>query len=77
MNFDLNEETRAVQEMARRFAEKEVLPRVKEDGFKRDLVSQMGELGLFGSAFPPRYGGTDFGFPAPIRDCARFSISRP
>jgi glutaryl-CoA dehydrogenase (non-decarboxylating) len=73
MNFDLNEETRAVQEMARRFAEKEVLPRVKEDCFKRDLVSQMGELGLFGSAFPPRYGGTDFGFLAHSVVCEEIS----
>jgi glutaryl-CoA dehydrogenase (non-decarboxylating) len=73
MDFELPEEVKAVQEMARRFAEKEVLPRVKEACFKRDLVSQMGELGLFGSAFPIRYGGTDFGFLAHSVVCEEIS----
>ncbi len=64
MDFELSEEVAAMQDMARRFGEKEVLPRTKEDGFKRDLVSRMGELGLFGCAFPPGYGGADSGFLA-------------
>ena len=64
MNFDLTEEIVAMQDMARKFAEREVLPRVKEDAFKRDLVAKMGELGLFCCAFPPRYGGADSGFLA-------------
>ena len=64
MNFDLTQEIVAMQDMARRFAEREVLPRVKEDAFKKDLVAKMGELGLFGCAFPPGYGGADSGFLA-------------
>ena len=64
MNFELNENMVAIQDMARRFAEQEVLPRVKEDAFKKDLVAKMGELGLFGCAFPPGYGGADSGFLA-------------
>jgi len=47
MNFDLTEEIVAMQDMARKFAEREVLPRVREDAFNRDLVAKMGELGLF------------------------------
>lgn len=46
MNFELNEDTRAILETARRFVEQEVTPRLKEEGFKRDLVSRMGELGF-------------------------------
>ena len=73
MDFDLNEETRTILETARRFVEREVAPRTKEDGFKRDLVSRMGELGFFGCAFPPRYGGSDSGFLAHAVVCEEIS----
>jgi len=73
MNFDLTEEIVAMQDMARKFAEREVLPRAKEDAFKRDLVAKMGELGLFGCAFPPRYGGVDAGFLAHSVVCEEIS----
>jgi len=73
MNFDLTEEIVAMQDMARKFAEREILPRAKEDAFKRDLVAKMGELGLFGCAFPPRYGGVDAGFLAHSVVCEEIS----
>jgi glutaryl-CoA dehydrogenase (non-decarboxylating) len=62
MDFDLTKEQQAIQDEARRFSRKEIAPRIKEDEFKRDLVSKMGELGFFGCAFPPKFGGTDLGF---------------
>jgi glutaryl-CoA dehydrogenase (non-decarboxylating) len=64
MDFGLGEEVTAIQNMARKFAQQEILSGPEEDGFKRDLVTKMGELGLFGCAFPPRYGGSDSGFLA-------------
>ncbi|MBW1682882.1 MAG: acyl-CoA dehydrogenase family protein [Deltaproteobacteria bacterium] len=73
MHFDLNEETKVMQDMARRFAEREVLPRIREDGFKRDLVSKMGDLGLFGCAFPPGIGGSGAGFLAHSVVCEEIS----
>ena len=73
MNFDLTEEIAAMQDMARRFAEREVLPRLKEDVFKRDLVEKMGELGFFGCAFPSRYGGIGAGFLAHSVVCEEIS----
>ncbi len=73
MNFDLTEEIVAMQDMARKFAEQDVLPRAKEDAFKRDLVAKMGELGLFGCAFPPRYGGVGAGFLAHSVVCEEIS----
>lgn len=73
MDFELSEEVRGIQDMARRFAEREVIPRLKEEEFKRDLVSEMGELGLFGCAFPPRYGGADSGFLAHSVVCEEIS----
>ncbi len=73
MNFELPEEVKGFQETARRFAEKEILPGGREAGFKRDLVSQMGELGLFGCAFPASYGGSDSGFLAHSVVCEEIS----
>ena len=73
MHFDLNEETVAMQDMARKFGEKEVTPRIEEDEFKRDLVERMGELGLFGCAFPARFGGVASGFLAHSVVCEEIS----
>ena len=73
MDFDLNEEVIAIQDMARKFAQREILSRVNEEGFDRDLVTKMGELGLFGCAFPPRYGGSDSGFLAHSVVCEEIS----
>ena len=73
MDFELSEETIAAQRNARRFADKEVLPRVNQDGFKRDLVMEMGRLGFFGSAFPVHYGGSDLGFLAHSVVCEEIS----
>lgn len=73
MDFDLNEEQRALQETVRRFAEREILPRIKDEGFKRDLVSRMGELGFFGCAFPVGFGGSDLGFLAHAVACEEVS----
>ena len=53
MNFELNEDTKSILETTRRFVKREVLPRIKEEGFKRDTVTKMGEMRLFGCAFPP------------------------
>ena len=73
MNFELNKETQGMLETARRFVEREVRPRTREEGFKRDIVSKMGELGFFGCAFPPRYGGSDSGFLAHSVVCEEIS----
>ena len=66
MDFNLNEELLAIQEAARKFAEKEVAPTVDEDDrehrFRKDLVHKMGELGFFGCIIPEEYGGTNTGF---------------
>jgi len=73
MNFELNEETQSMLDTARRFVKREIQPRAKEEGFKRDMVSKMGELGFFGCAFPPRYGGSDSGFLAHSVVCEEIS----
>jgi glutaryl-CoA dehydrogenase (non-decarboxylating) len=68
MDFKLSEEQQAIKEMARNFAEREIVP--VADGydrnhvFPRDLVKKMGELGFFGTLIPEEYGGTNMGFMA-------------
>ena len=61
MDFELNEEQRMIQEMARNFAEKEVAPLAAEldetHRFPIELAHKMGELGLMGVAVPEEYGG--------------------
>lgn len=68
MDFELNEELKTIQKVARDFAVKEILPTVDEDDkahrFRRDLVKKMGELGFFGCVVPEEYGGNDMGYLA-------------
>lgn len=68
MDFNFSEEIAAVRDVARKFVDKEVRPRVAQDEkthtFQRDLVDQMAELGFFGCPIPEEYGGNDMGFLA-------------
>jgi len=73
MNFDLNEEQAAMEQMARNFAEKEIVPNLKKEEFNRELVEKMGELGLFGCAFPEGMGGSNSGFLAHSIVCEQIS----
>lgn len=61
MNFELTEEQRMIQDMARKFAEREIKPVAAElDRSHRhpeDIVKKMGELGLLGVTIPDEYGG--------------------
>ena len=61
MNFELTEEQRMIQEMARNFAEKEVAPEAARlddtHEFPTELAKKMGELGLMGVAVPEEYDG--------------------
>ncbi len=66
MDFDLTEEQQMVQDMARSFAQKEVLPKAAEldetSRFPEELVEKMGELGLMGMSVPEEYGGAGFDY---------------
>ncbi len=61
MNFDLTDDQKAIQRLARDFAQNEVRPRAEEmdrdEAFPYDLVAQMAELGFMGLPFPEEYGG--------------------
>src|SRR5512143_1894268 len=61
MVFEMTEEQRMIQDTARNFAQKEVLPKAAEldetGRFPDELVRQMAELGFMGVAAPEEYGG--------------------
>lgn len=61
MNFELTEEQRAIREMVRDFAEKEIAPRAAEidasDQFPTDVFAKMSAQGLLGLPYPEEYGG--------------------
>ena len=61
MNFELTEEQRMIQDMSRKFAEKEIKPIAAElDRTHRhpaEICVKMGELGLMGITIPEEYGG--------------------
>ncbi|MGU9979199.1 acyl-CoA dehydrogenase [Phreatobacter sp. HK31-P] len=70
LNLDgmLTEEERMVQETARTYCQEKLLPRVTsaflDERFDREIMSEMGELGLLGSTLPSEYGGADLGYVA-------------
>ncbi|MEQ8714280.1 MAG: acyl-CoA dehydrogenase [Cyclobacteriaceae bacterium] len=61
MNFELTEEQVAVQQAAREFAQKELLPGVierdNEQRFPMEQVKMMGQLGFLGMMVDPKYNG--------------------
>jgi alkylation response protein AidB-like acyl-CoA dehydrogenase len=61
MNFELTEEQRMIQDMARKFAEREIKPVAAEldrtHQHPEEIVRKMGELGLLGVTIPEEYGG--------------------
>jgi glutaryl-CoA dehydrogenase (non-decarboxylating) len=65
MDFELSDELKAVQDMARKFAETEIAPYAdqwdEEHVFPEEVIRKMGELGFFGCILPEEYGGTNMG----------------
>lgn len=61
MDFDLNDEQKAIADLCRDFARNEVAPRAEEldanAEFPYDLVRKMAGLGLMGLPFPEEFGG--------------------
>ena len=61
MDFELSEEHRMVRDLVYTFAQKEIVPKARENDekgyFDLDIVQRMKELGLLGAPFPEKYGG--------------------
>src|SRR5918996_4943869 len=61
MDLDLSDEQRLVQETAREFTDREIVPRARENDraarFDRDLAHRLGEMGYLGAPVAEEYGG--------------------
>ncbi|MCL2589058.1 MAG: acyl-CoA dehydrogenase family protein [Oscillospiraceae bacterium] len=75
MDFKFNADQEMIQQLAKEFAEKQILPRVDEigvdDKFPADLYQQMADTGLLGIAFDEKYGGAGLGY-----DCFVLAIEQ-
>lgn len=61
MDFELTEEQRMFQNMARKFAEQEILPPLKEnerqERFDSSIIQKLAAQGLLAPHLPQEYGG--------------------
>ncbi|HSG42375.1 MAG TPA: acyl-CoA dehydrogenase, partial [Anaerolineales bacterium] len=61
LNDQLTDEERMVRDTARRYCQDKLMPRVleanREEIFHREIMNEMGEIGLLGSTIPEEYGG--------------------
>src|SRR5918911_2795309 len=68
MNFDPTYEQRRWQDLARDFAQGEILPRAaqldREQNFPYDIFAEMARLGFMGLTLPEEYGGSGGDFVA-------------
>jgi len=65
---DLTEEERMVRDSARAFSQEKLMPRVRQswrdEKVDKDLLPEMGALGLLGPTIPEEYGGAGLGYVA-------------
>ena len=64
----LTEDERMVRDTARGYAQDKLMPRIltayREERFDREILNEMGALGLLGPTIPERYGGAGLGYVA-------------
>ena len=61
IEFDLTGEQHLIRETAREFADREIVPRARDNDrserFDTELVEKLGEIGFLGSIVSEEYGG--------------------
>jgi glutaryl-CoA dehydrogenase len=66
LEHQLEDEERLVRDTAEAYAQSSLLPRVTaaylEERFDREILREMGELGLLGATIPQQYGGAGLGY---------------
>ncbi|HET8611840.1 MAG TPA: acyl-CoA dehydrogenase [Sphingomonas sp.] len=68
LSDQLNDEERLVRDTAHGYAQDKLLPRVTsaylDERFDREILTEMGALGLLGATIPHEYGGAGLGYVA-------------
>ena len=66
LNHQLTDEERLVRDTAEGYAQEKLQPRVTsaylDERFDREILSEMGTLGLLGATIPHEYGGAGLGY---------------
>lgn len=66
MDFEFTEEQKMIKDMARKFAEAEIIPFARENDVKEhfpmDILKKMAPLGFLGGPIPEKYGGAGLDF---------------
>src|SRR4051812_22063922 len=66
LESELTQEERMVRDTARGYAQEKLFPRVlkayREESFDREIMREMGSLGLIGATIPEEYGGAGLGY---------------
>ena len=66
LDGQLTDDERLVRDTAEAYAQEKLQPRVTsaylEERFDREIMSEMGALGLLGATIPPEYGGAGLGY---------------
>ena len=61
LNGMLSEEERDIRDAAHEYCQGKLMPRIlmanRHENFDREIMNEMGEMGLLGSTLPPEYGG--------------------
>ena len=68
LESELSEDERMVRDTARGYAQDKLMPRIltayREERFDREILNEMGALGLLGPTIPEEYGGAGLGYVA-------------
>jgi glutaryl-CoA dehydrogenase len=66
LNHKLADEERLVRDTAEAYAQEKLLPRVTsaylDERFDREIMNELGELGMLGATIPHEYGGAGLGY---------------
>ena len=84
MNLDLTDEQRLIRETARDFADREIIPRARDNDrnerFDLELVEKLGEMGYLGAPVAEKYGGRSLDYVSyglVVEEIGRARLLRP
>ncbi|MBL8080607.1 MAG: acyl-CoA dehydrogenase [Anaerolineales bacterium] len=66
LNDQLTDEERMIRDTARKYCQDKLMPRILEANrkeiFHREIMNEMGSMGLLGSTIPEKYGGAELNY---------------